>query len=165
MKRCGHLGVSLARDGPPALRTPQGWGDVPGGWDPQAGGGGAGGPPRAAGGGAPASGGGRVWPRRIPEDQVTGAGGGPAPRPRFRPLLEQETQAPPRPGAGVCPAAGRGRRLCPLGRHQVFPVAPEHFSDEETDAPSAPFSTEGTRLTSGRACFTTGGPVDCFPRL
>ena len=45
----------------------------------------------SAGGRAPGSGWGRVWPRRIPEDRVTGAGAGPSP----------PAPLPPSPGAGT----------------------------------------------------------------
>lgn len=44
----------------------------------------------------------------------------------------------------------------------LSPVSQEHFTGEETDALPAPLST-GT--APGRACFTTGDPVDCSPRL
>lgn len=62
---------------------------------------------------APAWGRGRVWPRHIPEDRVTGEGEAP-------PSLPVLAWSPigshlPSPGAGVSLAAGRGPRPCPPG--------------------------------------------------
>lgn len=83
--------------------------------------------------------------------------------PSFRPRLEQDGQSTPSSSAGVSPAAGRGPRPCPLGWHRLFPVSQDHFA---ISAPlSAPFSTDGTRLTPGRASFMTIGPADCSLRL
>lgn len=82
-------------------------------------------------------------------------------------------QLPPSPGAGwafnslftagVSPAAGRRPRPCPLGWHRFFPVSPDHFAIPAP--PSAPFSTDRTRWTPGRASFMTSVPADCSLRL
>lgn len=87
----------------------------------------------------------------------------PAPplQPRFRPRLEREQQSPPSCSAGVCPVS-RSPGEGPAPALWLFPVSQDHFTGEETDAPPAPFST---RMTPGRACFTTGDPVDCSLRL
>lgn len=77
-------------------------------------------------------------------------------------LAGSRNQSPPPSCAGAWPAAGRVPTPSPPGRHWRFPVSRDHFTDEETDVSSAPFSPDGTRLT---ACFPTRGPVDCTQRL
>ena len=171
MRRRGPLHGEVRGECPAALGTPRGWvefmGNVlrhlgPTGWW------GRGLRSQSPGDGTPLGGRGRGAglgpgarrPRRIPEDQVTGRGGGPSPpfQPGFRPRQGQEPQSPPPSCAGAWPAAGRGSTPCPLGRHWRFPVSQDHFTDEETDASSAPFQHWWNQ--TDRACFTTRGPVD-----
>lgn len=72
--------------------------------------------------------------------------------PCFRPRLLQDGQSTPLSSAGVSPTTGRGPKPCLLGWHRLFPVSRDHFAIQ---APSAPFSTDGTILTPGRAGFMT----------
>lgn len=73
-------------------------------------------------------------------------------RPCFRPRLLQDGQSTPLSSAGVSPTTGRVPKPCLLGWHRLFPVSRDHFAIQ---APSAPFSTDGTILTPGRAGFMT----------
>lgn len=66
------------------------------------------GPRWAAGEGAPTSVWGRVWPLRIPKDQVTGKGGSTRPSP---PAL-----LPPQPGAGTAATSPVQCRCLAVGR-------------------------------------------------
>lgn len=113
--------------------------------------------------GAPALGRGHVWPWRIPGDQVTGEVAAPPSPP---------AQLPPSPGAGLavnslfqCRCLTRrreGTKALPFGLAWLFPVSQDLFATPASL--SAPFSTDGTRLTPGRASFMTSGPADCSRR-
>lgn len=83
-------------------------------------------------------------------------------RPCFCPRLLQDARSTPLSSAGVSLTTGRGPKPCPLGCHRLFPVSRDHFA---VQAPSAPFSTDGTILTPGKAAFMTTVPADHFPRL